>query len=215
VSGVVEIASATQEVFEISQLKPCGEMTYNEAKSSKKVPFDDPRRPNLEDVIPQIGATPKILSALGEFRRIAVKGLPDKNLAAIENAETEASRWISTHHGLSKRRLGDDFLDDVSFHVGQAHVPPAEAEGESRVVHAEQLEHRGVEVVHFALIFDRLVTELVGRPVNGAPFHSTAGHPQTKAERVMIAGRRSLGPNGVRPNSPVQTMSVFSSKPRS
>ena len=53
-------------------------------------------------------------------------------------------------------------MNDVAVHVGQAHVAAAEAEGQPRVVDAEQVQHRGVQVVDLDLVLDRLVAVLVG-----------------------------------------------------
>ena len=48
---------------------------------------------------------------------------------------------------------GEDVLDDVAGHAGQPHVQPLELHGKPFVVHAEQVEHRRVEIVDADRIF--------------------------------------------------------------
>ena len=54
--------------------------------------------------------------------------------------------------GLNRRFLIPSrqyLLNDVAMHVGQTHVAAAEAERLAGVIDTQQVQHRGVEVVHF------------------------------------------------------------------
>ena len=48
------------------------------------------------------------------------------------------------------------------MHVGQAEVAALEAEGELRVVEAEQVQDRGVQVVNVDAVLDGVEAEVVG-----------------------------------------------------
>ena len=54
-------------------------------------------------------------------------------------------------------------MDDAAVHVGETEVAAGVAVGESLVVEAEEVEDRGVQVVHVDLVFDCEVPEFVGR----------------------------------------------------
>lgn len=83
--------------------------------------------------------------------------------------------------------LGDDFLDEFAVDVGEAHVAAAEAVSELGVIDPHQVHHRGVQVVHGALVFDRLIAVFVGCPGDDAPLHAAARHPEAETERVVIS----------------------------
>ena len=79
------------------------------------------------------------------------------------------------------------------MHVGQPHVAAAEAERDALVVEAQQVQHRGVQVVDLELVLDDLVAVLVGLAVDRAAFDAAAGQPEREAERVVVAAVRALG----------------------
>ncbi len=60
-------------------------------------------------------------------------------------------------------------MNNFAMHVGQAEVAAAVAVGEPFVVHTEEVENRGVEVVDVDLILNGHEAELVGRTVDMAP----------------------------------------------
>ncbi len=64
---------------------------------------------------------------------------------------------------------GDQLRDDLAGDVGQAEVAPLEAVGEPRVVDAEQVEDRGVEVVDVDRVLDDVPAEVVGLADDLAP----------------------------------------------
>jgi len=75
----------------------------------------------------------------------------------------------------------------MSLDVGQAHIATAEAESGTGVVDAQKVQHGGVEVVDFGAIFHGEIAEVVGGAVDGAALDASAGHPDGKAEGVVVA----------------------------
>ena len=63
----------------------------------------------------------------------------------------------------------DDLLHDVAVHIGQPHVAAAETEGQSLVIDAQQVQHRGVQVVNLDTVFDDLIAPFVRRTVECRP----------------------------------------------
>jgi hypothetical protein len=83
--------------------------------------------------------------------------------------------------------LREQRLQEFAVDVGEAEVAALETKGELRVVHAEQVEHRRVDVVHVGAVGDGVETELVGFADNGAGFRAAAGEPHREGVDVMIA----------------------------
>ena len=90
------------------------------------------------------------------------------------------------------QRSRDDFVDDFSMHIGQAHVSSAPAEGEAFMVDAQQVQHRGVKVVHLDAVFDDLVAVVVGGAVDGGGLDAAAGELQGKGIGIVIAAVGAL-----------------------
>ena len=78
-------------------------------------------------------------------------------------------------------------MDDATGHVSQSEGPAVMLVGEMFVVHSEEMEQGGVEVVDMDLAIDGTVAELVGRPVSGAAVHASAGHPHGVAVVVVLS----------------------------
>ena len=72
-------------------------------------------------------------------------------------------------------------------HVGQPEVAALEAVGQPLVVDAEQVQHRGVQVVDVDDVLDGVVAELVGRAVGDAALDAAAGQPDREALDVVVA----------------------------
>ena len=58
---------------------------------------------------------------------------------------------------------------------------------ELRVVDAEEVQNRGVEVVHVEFVFHGVEAEVIGGADGLAAAHAAAGHPHRKARGVVIA----------------------------
>jgi hypothetical protein len=76
-------------------------------------------------------------------------------------------------HGCS----GQKRADDVTFHVGQAVIAAGEAVRQTFVVEPEQVQYRGVQVVHVHLVNDRLVAEFIRVAMSITSFDTSARQP--------------------------------------
>ena len=72
-------------------------------------------------------------------------------------------------------------------HVGQAEVAALEAVGQPRVVEAEQVQHRGVQVVDVDPVLDDVEAEVVGLAERDARLDPAAGQPHREGVRVVVA----------------------------
>ena len=75
----------------------------------------------------------------------------------------------------------------MSMHIGETEVTPLEAIGQLLVVDPQQMQHRGVEIVHVDRVLRDVVAEVIGLPMDVAFLDSGTGHPQGEAAGVMIA----------------------------
>src|SRR6185436_15266828 len=74
------------------------------------------------------------------------------------------------------RPLGEDVVDDrAALRASQPHIQTLILHGELCRVHAQQVQHRRVEVVHADRIFDGRVAEIVGGAVGEALPDAGAG----------------------------------------
>ena len=73
------------------------------------------------------------------------------------------------------------------MHVGEPEVAATVAVGEFRVIESEQVQHRGLQVVHVHRLLHGLEAELVGGAIHRAPLHAAAGHPDAEAMMVVVA----------------------------
>ena len=71
--------------------------------------------------------------------------------------------------------------------IGQTEVAAGKAVRQAFVVESQQVQNRGVHVVHVANIFNRLHAEVICRAVNRSTFDSATSHPDGESFRVMIA----------------------------
>ena len=84
-----------------------------------------------------------------------------------------------------------DVADDLALHVGQAEVAAGVAVGQPRVVQAQQVEDRGVEVVDVDAVLGDVDAVLVGRAVDDPAFDAAAGQPGRERLVVVLA---AVGP---------------------
>ena len=75
----------------------------------------------------------------------------------------------------SEASLTQDLMHDVTVDVGQAEITAAEAECQLFVVEAQQVQHRCVQVVDRADVFDGIHSKIVGGSVNRASFNASTG----------------------------------------
>jgi len=92
--------------------------------------------------------------------------------------------------------LRKDLLHHFAVDIGQAEVAAGVAVGELLVVHSEDVEDGGVEVVHVDFVFPGKVAEFVGGSVTVAGFDSSSGEPDGEAGRVVVAAVFTLSYGG-------------------
>src|SRR5271166_5926600 len=82
---------------------------------------------------------------------------------------------------------GQDVLDDVPVHVGQAKVAAGVSISQALMIEPEELEHRGVQVVDMNFAFDRLKTEFIGLAMGVPPLDAAAGQNGRESAVVMTS----------------------------
>src|SRR5579885_1727362 len=88
---------------------------------------------------------------------------------------------------MGARASGQNLLDQLAVNVGQAEVASGVAISKLRVIEAQQVEHRGMQVVDMHAVLDRLEAEFVGRADNLPPLDAATGQPASKAIMIVIA----------------------------
>ena len=72
-------------------------------------------------------------------------------------------------------------------------ISPARAEGQSPVIHAHLMQHRGVQVMNPTNLVHRPVTKLVRGADDAATANPAASHPHREPERIVVTTVGSLG----------------------
>ena len=102
------------------------------------------------------------------------------------------------------------------MHVGQAEVATGVAVGEAFMVHAEEMEDGGLEIVDSDDIAGDLFAKFITGTMDDAALDSGPGEPAAKHLGVMPAPTNArVGLEGPRPNSVANTTSVSFIRPRS
>ena len=65
--------------------------------------------------------------------------------------------------------------------------------GQAFVIHAQQMQNRGMQVVEVDSILHGLVPDFIGVPVTDSAFDATTGQPRAEVVRVMVAARFAAG----------------------
>ena len=96
-----------------------------------------------------------------------------------------------SHKGLVRGTSHQQFGHHLAVYVGQAVVPPLEAECQPRVVKTEQVQNRRLQIMDVNAIGDGGVTQLVRRAEVQSRLHTGAGEPDGGRLDVMIAADRA------------------------
>ena len=97
---------------------------------------------------------------------------------SIQTIDRVAPRFTSS---------GDQLLDNLAENIGEAVVPSLMLVGKPFMVDAQEVQDRGVEIMHVDARGDDAVTEWIGRAVGDAGLDAATGRPGGEAARVMIA----------------------------
>ena len=73
------------------------------------------------------------------------------------------------------------------MHVGQAEAAALVEIRQAFVIHAEQAQHRGVEIVDVDAALRDVVAEIVRLAIDQAGLHAATGHPRGETARMMVA----------------------------
>ena len=82
---------------------------------------------------------------------------------------------------------------DVAEDVGQAHVPAIKPHGQARVIEAEGVQERGVQVMHLHRLVHGEVAEVIGGAEAVPALEPAAGKPDGEPVRVVVAAFATLG----------------------
>src|SRR6476620_10441653 len=93
----------------------------------------------------------------------------------------------------SPKSLDQQVVYDLAFDVGKTKVAALKSIGQFRVIEAEQMQERGVEIVDVDFVFDHMETELVGFSERESGFETAAGHPHRESLRVMVTAEFAAG----------------------
>src|SRR6185295_490177 len=83
--------------------------------------------------------------------------------------------------------LNEQRFYNLTMHIGQTKIATLKSVSQLRVIQAEQMQNRRVQIVDVDFVFDRVKTEFVRLPVGDARFDSAAGEPDGVAVRMMVA----------------------------
>ena len=87
-------------------------------------------------------------------------------------------------------------MDDVAVHVGEAALNAVVLKGELFVVEAEEVEHRGVQVMEGMDVFGCLESEFVGGAVTDPGFDAGAGDDGGESAGVVVTAFGSFLEHG-------------------
>src|SRR5688572_12345544 len=109
---------------------------------------------------------------------LVVRARHERSLAAAQD-----DKWPLGVAAASREHFGHH----AAVHVRQPALDAVVVEGQALVVDAEQVEHRGVQVVDRSHVLDSLVAEVVGGAEAEAALYAGAGEPDREALWVVVA----------------------------
>src|SRR5205807_10384212 len=83
--------------------------------------------------------------------------------------------------------LRQKLAHQLAVHVSQPEIAAGVTEDQVFVIQAEQVENRRLQIVHVDLVLHDMEAKLIGSAVSEAALDATAGHPDGKGLRMMIA----------------------------
>src|SRR6266487_158205 len=107
------------------------------------------------------------------FRQRRSGNAPPPCLGRSDDLPARRQQHLGCARGSSRQHFADDFAVDVS----QPEITALKAEGEFGVFQAEQVQDRGMNVMHVTPVFDWAETQFVRLPKNTPGLHAAAGKP--------------------------------------
>ncbi len=78
-------------------------------------------------------------------------------------------------------------MDDVAVYIGQAMMAALEFVRQSFMIHAQAVQHRGMQVVDVYRVLDDVKRKIVARTVGQSWLNSPSSHPNTETAWVVVA----------------------------
>src|SRR6266487_3653409 len=91
-------------------------------------------------------------------------------------------------------RLTNNLMDDLSMHIRESERAALVAIGQPLVVEAQQMQHRGVQIVHVHRLLDDVVAKFIRAAVRDALLHTAAREQHGEGILVMVAARLRAAP---------------------
>src|SRR5688572_25361168 len=88
--------------------------------------------------------------------------------------------------------LRNNLPHHLSGNICETEIASGVAVGQSFMIEAEQVQHRGVQIVNARAILNGLETELIRGAVNRAALHAAAREPDTETVVVVVAAELGL-----------------------
>ena len=73
------------------------------------------------------------------------------------------------------------------MHIGQTHVTTAKTECQTFMIHTQQIQHCGMQIVDFGPFLNRVVAEFVGLAIHQATSNAAPTQPQRKAKWTVVS----------------------------
>src|SRR5204862_8215008 len=104
--------------------------------------------------------------------------------STLFRAEAEAVSYIKALNGATS---GENLFHDLAVHVGEPEVAALILERQLRMLDAQQVKDRRLEIMDVDRVLLDVVAEFVGLAEGEAGLHAAARHPDREAARVMVA----------------------------
>ena len=77
-------------------------------------------------------------------------------------------------------------MNDVAVYVRKTEIAPAETKRQTAMINAQQVEHRGMQVMDMHRMVFSKISKGIGRSIDGALPHPCSGHPHREAVRMVV-----------------------------
>ena len=123
-----------------------------------------------------------VVASFGGFGRAVRAGFRDFVPAQSSTSGRSRRRDCNT-----KKLSGQQLVQHLAVHIREAEVATLEFEGEFFVLQTEEMQNRGVEIMHVGRIFGDAEAEFVGLAEGLTSFHAATGEPHGEGVDVMVA----------------------------
>src|SRR5258708_35114981 len=118
------------------------------------------------------------------YRNAALRGYPDGGVPTVLR---EGSAF-----GKASASAAHDLWDRVAVDIREPHVAPVVEVGELGVIHSQQVQNRGVQIVNGDGLLLRLVAEFIARADGLSALDLRTRHPHAHGAGIMVAAHAAL-----------------------